>query len=365
MARGDVIKPLVSVVIPAYNVEKYVGRCIESLMNQSYKNIELIIIDDGSSDKTVEIISGFCKKDRRIVLVKQQHCGPNMARKKGVSLAKGRYLLFVDSDDFVDKMAIEILIDKLKQNIGIDSIRFNAMKHETGVLIQPILPSGEEKIIGRQEIMQLLMTTYKLNSLWSQIYETKKLRRIKAFDYKVEYGEDALVNIEVHENGEKMLVIGDILYYYCENPDSTTFSSSRERIVKNVKDRFFVNEYIIGFMRRQRLRGDLMNATVFTQLASLCDTVLSLSKIRRYKFSEFEQDFSGVFEDNFLSIDEIKGAKKYIAGLSLKDKIKYGIMVKLVLSNGLRWLWAITRLYNIRLYMFSRKHSRKKDNGGV
>ena len=95
--------PDVSVIMPTYNVEKYIDQCLSSLLEQSYKNFEVICVDDGSSDKTVSIIEEYIQKDQRIRLIKMPHCGKaGVMRNHGIQEAKGKYCLFLDGDDFFE-----------------------------------------------------------------------------------------------------------------------------------------------------------------------------------------------------------------------------------------------------------------------
>lgn len=102
--------PLVSVVVPVYNVEKYIGRCIESILSQTHKNLELILVDDGSPDRCGEICEDYAEKDPRIIVIHQDNSGVSKARNAGIDCAHGEFLLFVDSDDWIETTHIERLL---------------------------------------------------------------------------------------------------------------------------------------------------------------------------------------------------------------------------------------------------------------
>lgn len=104
--------PLVSIVVPAYNCEKYIEECIQNILNQSYTNLQIILVDDGSKDKTYEICNRF--KDKRITLLHKENGGASSARNCGLKYAKGEYLLFVDSDDYLEKGAVSTLVELIK-----------------------------------------------------------------------------------------------------------------------------------------------------------------------------------------------------------------------------------------------------------
>lgn len=110
------MEPLISIIIPVYNVEKLLPRCINSLINQTYNNIEIILIDDGSTDNSLEICEEFSKRDSRIVIVKKQNGGQASARNIGLTYATGDYIAFVDSDDFVSENMYETLYKIIKKH---------------------------------------------------------------------------------------------------------------------------------------------------------------------------------------------------------------------------------------------------------
>lgn len=115
----------VSIIVPVYNAEKYLKRCIRSIENQTYKNWELILIDDGSVDLSPQIIDSAAQKDRRIKVFHQDNLGPGAARNIGISMAEGEYIIFVDSDDYIDKDYLKMLVPKAKKSdvIFIDALQ--------------------------------------------------------------------------------------------------------------------------------------------------------------------------------------------------------------------------------------------------
>jgi len=110
--------PKVSVIVPVYNCENYISACIESILNQTYSKIEIIIVNDGSIDKSEQIIMKYIEKDNRIIYLYQENIGPSEARNRGILTSTGDYLVFIDSDDTVDKQYIELL---LKETIRLDA----------------------------------------------------------------------------------------------------------------------------------------------------------------------------------------------------------------------------------------------------
>ena len=112
--------PLISIIVPVYNVEKYLSRCIESILSQSYKNLELILVDDGSTDLSYEICKKYKAEDNRVIITNQKNAGSSVARNTGLSYAKGEFIGFVDSDDWVLPNMFDVMISKaLKHKLNI------------------------------------------------------------------------------------------------------------------------------------------------------------------------------------------------------------------------------------------------------
>ena len=113
-----------SIIVPIFNCQKYLTKCINSLRNQTYKNLEIICIDDGSTDNSKQIIEEFSKQDKRIKLITQQNQGVSVARNNGIKIATGEYIMFVDADDWLDFNTCEILYHILQNQNEIDIIWF-------------------------------------------------------------------------------------------------------------------------------------------------------------------------------------------------------------------------------------------------
>lgn len=137
----------VSVIIPVYNVEEYIEKCIKSIINQSLKEIEIILINDGSPDNSQNIIDLYQKKDNRIISIIKKNGGQGSARNEGLRIARGEYIVFVDSDDWIDEKMLEVLYNKAKQD-NCDIVVSNAYKvyGNRKVKYDMIMTSGENDI---------------------------------------------------------------------------------------------------------------------------------------------------------------------------------------------------------------------------
>ena len=109
-------KSLVSIIVPAYNAEKFIDKCIRSVLNQSYPNLELILVDDGSTDETGKICEEYASKDTRVRVIHKKNSGVSAARNMGLSSAIGEYVVFLDSDDWLDEDIVELALKKYQKN---------------------------------------------------------------------------------------------------------------------------------------------------------------------------------------------------------------------------------------------------------
>lgn len=222
------MKPEVSIIVPVYNAEMYLSRCIESIIGQTYKNIELILIDDGSADRSGNICDEFAHRDNRIIVVHKRNAGVSAARNDGIKLSRGRYLQFVDSDDYIDGKMTAILIDRaLRNDSDIVICGFNTIDYKTGELM-PFAYSQTDLNLDVKEFLaiyyDLYLTRY-LNTPCNKLYEAGLVKDNEIyFEPDIDYGEDLIFNLEVFKRCSKFSIINSCLYNYAlyHNNDSLT-----------------------------------------------------------------------------------------------------------------------------------------------
>lgn len=208
--------PLISVIVPTYNVEEYIKQCIDSLLTQTYRNLEIICVDDGSTDNTLPILDFLAKKDKRLHVIRQEHKGVSAARNRALEMAKGKYISFVDSDDFMQWNSYEILVEVAEKN-DLDLIIFgaNAIGDAPEWVYKKIntrykyYPEGTaENVVFEEESARPFLW---LHFLKRELLETEpKLR----FDEEMEMGEDQLFQFEYVPRAKSVMVIDDKLYNY-------------------------------------------------------------------------------------------------------------------------------------------------------
>lgn len=239
-------KPLVSVILPIYNVEKYLDKCVESVVNQTYRNLEIILVDDGAKDNSPGICEKWAKQDNRIIVIHKKNAGLGMARNTGLDVAHGRYVAFVDSDDFVEENAVEKLIDGLGDADTVfcgHNIYYNAHQIDP----QPIRYAGsvfKGKAIQEKILVEMMgaepsdPTDIMLPvSVWHGLYSMDIIRQYHIrFPSEREFiSEDMIFDIDYFAHSQKVVFIDACLYYYRKNNEgSLTTIYNAERFNKEV-----------------------------------------------------------------------------------------------------------------------------------
>lgn len=209
---------LVSVIIPVFNVEKYLRRCVESVLNQTYRNLDIILVDDGSTDLSGEMCDEWEKCDKRVTVIHKQNGGLSDARNAGLEIARGAYYSFIDSDDYITGDMIEIMVKSAKRNsceIAIcNIIRFL----ESGELYPFYHPAGEEQILLGEKRFQTLNQPSVCNKLFkSDLFDNIKFPIGK-------YYEDTFVYHELLYRAKNVVLTGSESYWYMVRNDSITGS---------------------------------------------------------------------------------------------------------------------------------------------
>lgn len=201
-------KPVVSVIIPVYNVQDYVEKCLNSVMNQTLKNIEIIVVDDGSTDRSPSIIDEIAKTDERIRVIHSENGGVSAARNKGLDIARGRYIGFVDSDDYIEPDMYEKMV-AVAENNNCDIVQCAFFSGD-------IDPNNiEREKAGLYNRRQALVGSLNVvgGSVWNKIYSSGTLSGVR-FREGLNMGEDRVFAIDSYLRCNSLAVIEDILYHY-------------------------------------------------------------------------------------------------------------------------------------------------------
>lgn len=220
---------LISIIIPVYNVEKYLGKCIESIINQTYNNLEIILVNDGSKDGSKDICEAYKKKDKRIIVVNKENGGLSDARNSGIKIAKGKYIGFVDSDDYIDKDMYKVLYNDIVSNEA-DIAICNYKKIYENDLINVEDKFNNTEIYNKVDAIRLLITGEKINDYaWNKLYKKELFENIK---YPVGKNmEDMGTTYKLFEIAERITYNEYIGYYYLQRNNSILGSINKKFIL--------------------------------------------------------------------------------------------------------------------------------------
>ena len=241
------INPLVSIIMPVYNVEKYIEQAINSILNQSYKNFELILVDDASPDNSPAICDHFAQTDDRIrVIHKNINQGVGFARNTGLESADGDYIFFIDPDDYLDPGLLEKVFNGLRPETEIFVFgvnRFYENKKGKVTKTEKLSPSMTSTK-GRNDIASVFISLNKLKIfpfVWNKIYKKSFLRSTGVVFEKTNITEDFLFNINVFSKAQYIDVIPDTLYFY-RKPKHETLASAYNPDFFNLSKRKYILE---------------------------------------------------------------------------------------------------------------------------
>ena len=201
---------VISVIVPVYNASKYLDRCIRSILSQTFHNCEILLVNDGSTDNSLEICNSYAQRDQRIKVVSQLNAGVSAARNKGLSMAIGKYVMFVDSDDYMLPGMCEIMLQTIESK---DADCVICGTTETwGGLWAPKENEDYTDLTFFKKDFDRHLNTELLSPPWNKIYKRELIR--KGFDTSVSFGEDLMFNLDYFKNCKKISFISAAPFYH-------------------------------------------------------------------------------------------------------------------------------------------------------
>lgn len=233
---------LITVIVPVYNVEKYLEDCIKSIINQTYANIEIILVDDGSTDGSLNICKQYATEDSRITIIQQENHGVSYARNKGIEIAKGNYITFIDSDDWIEKEFIETLYNEAKEKKA--DVTICGYNRIIGKNKEKIHFAGEKHDFNSNEYsIKVLNPQTGFGFCHMKLIKRKCIDKVR-FDEGLTVGEDALFNMEIAKNIGKAILVEKRLYNYRINENSVVKKFDNNYVQKYFKFIQKLQEYI-------------------------------------------------------------------------------------------------------------------------
>ena len=294
------MKNKVSVIVPVYNVEKYLDRCLNSLIAQSYSNIEIIIVNDGSTDGSKEVCEKYSGIDPRIKLLSQHNQGLSQARNTAMKHMKGDYIVFVDSDDYVENTYIEDLYNALvKDNADISVCGFyNQFNDKT------IESRTESRILNKTEAVRLLVEDIGMPSyVWNKLYKRELWEGI-LFPVGKKF-EDIYVMHKVFLRAQVVSVIDKPLYHYMRRGDSITGISK----LTNTEETFSA----LRSRRNDLIGTEFYHTACLTELQKMRATLCELDNIKETDQTQFKdrlnKDIRKLYKEERMYISYLQKVK--------------------------------------------------------
>ena len=244
----------VSIIIPIYNSEKTLNRLLDSVLNQSYKNLEIILINDGSTDNSLKIINSFGKKDKRISIINQKNQGVSNSRNTGLKVATGKYILFLDSDDYIDKNLIKTVLSIFKEN-KVDLVTYGFY---TEIYGQKLISNHKTCLLKNKESIKNnlinLWKTHMLYNVWNKIYKKEIIDTYNIKFPNYDYGEDIKFNMDYIEKSESLYNLETPLYYYNRENDNSLTNQYRENLfnIKLEEQERFINHFKTFDLKKEK-----------------------------------------------------------------------------------------------------------------
>ncbi len=296
---------LVSIIVPVYNVEKYLEQCISSILEQTYTNFELILVDDGSTDKSGDICDEWFKKDSRIKVFHQRNQGLSAARNRGIELAKGEYFCFVDSDDFVTKEYVKDFMEAIER----EDADFALCDIVSAKLTNTDIKADEEKILTGEDCKEWLKNPISREYVLMVVAWNKMYKRQLFDDYRFVHGklhEDEFMINHMVFNIEKVVYIPKPNYIYRNNDSGITGANN----VGNIEHLHVIDAY------EERIKMALENNDMEFARTTLKWALLKLAQYYRDGSANMQKHSKSLF---------IRLYDNYSELLSDKQKAKYKV----------------------------------------
>lgn len=322
------MNPLISVIVPIYNVEKYLARCVDSIVNQTYKNLEIILVDDGSPDRCPQMCDDYAEKDSRIKVVHKKNGGLSDARNAGIAVATGEYISFIDSDDYVSDDFFECLLDVMNKENS-DIAECSVVKFYEDNRFDEFSDDLSVKTYDTQDAMSALIAENPFHQhVWNKLYKTEL---VKDIPYAVgKLNEDEFWTYRVFGRVNKVARLNKTMYYYFQRSSSIMGVGYNIRRLDALEGKANRQKYIENNFPdlSTQAKIDLYGSCMFAYQSVLkfmsgADKKKALELIRKYR------------KMYNLSFDEIKLADKSARKYFYLAKCNFGFCCKFRAISGI------------------------------
>ena len=332
------MSPLVSIIVPVYNSEEYIFNSINSILNQTYKNIEIIIINDGSTDRTNEILNEIALKDKRIVYVNQKNIGVSETRNKGIQLSKGEYITFMDSDDTVEPEYIEKLIEEvLKNEFDIVACGYTDISKYGIVKLNDFYINNT--ILSKDEFIKRILNGVG-GTVWGKIFRRNIIieNNIK-MKQNIYMCEDMIFVLEYAMKCNKYGAINEKLYNYNRLNENSISAMVNMQYYNNL---IVVISEIQKILEENNYEKSYVDSILCNRVQSMSISFLIMQHDKKHNYSKKQkiENIKIILNNKYNNLYKSK-----FVGKALRDKL----MISLIKKNDVKYLnYYSMLLYNIQ-----------------
>ncbi|MBQ3452699.1 glycosyltransferase [Candidatus Saccharibacteria bacterium] len=339
----------VSVLVPVYNAEAFLRECLDSLVGQSLREIEIICINDGSTDGSLEVLKSYAEKDERMVILDKKNTGYGDSMNKGIDKARGKFIGIVEPDDFVELSAFEKMYKKAQEN-EVEVVKANFYRYMTGkkdvAEKSEVFTSVEiGKVVDPEKDRHLFYTQ---PSVWSAIYKTEFLKKngIKFLSSPGASYQDAGFSFKVWATAKRVYCTDEaFLYYRQDNPGSSVKSEGKVYAVQEEYDD--VEKYLVEKNRMSEFGATLavvrMGGYIWNMRRLTKDKALEFAKVVEKDYARYKM--AGYFDDG--AVDDDPDARFIVQNMIIRDPVGYVKKRKIYEMNDSLKQWGVKKIKKI------------------
>ena len=343
---------MISVIVPVYNVEKYIEDCLESILNQTYTNFELILVNDGSKDKSGQICDDYSQKHDSVIVIHKENGGQNSAIKTGLKKAKGEYIAFVDSDDWLEPNALELLYNSIKSSnadLVVSNAYRNSEKEEDFLLHYCDEGEYDKQQIEQKIFPNLIVRMTQENvtvapSRCGKLFKKDLIMQVLHYcDDHIRRGEDKLLTYPYIIKCEKIAVISAKTYHYRDNIESVSYTFHPNRMEEQKRLMSLLNDAVCE-LTDYDFTSQIEAMSIEAIDMTISESRYQISKIDRKKIYK---TFKKTIKDDVVSSKYHPFARRFL------ERIKFW----LIMNRCVNLLWIYSVIW-VLIAKKKQKHSR-------
>lgn len=305
---------MITIILPIYNVEKYLEESLRSILNQSYKDYELIVVDDGSTDKSLDILNKYKSKFNKIKIFTKDNRGVSEARNLALSHAKGDYILFVDSDDFLKKDMVEKMVLKAKESQSDIVISNYCLYYEENKFYKALTDMPKAITYSSFQVIDMILKYKFQGQLWNKLFKYSFLKENNFTFEEGRYIQDIFPVFKVISKAKKITYIDDELYFYRQREGSTVHKRNK----KLTEDYYHAMTSIINFIEKNEIEVSKNSLKTFKSY------VFSYF-IYHYTNEDLNNNYRRFKKSKYKDINLHLREFLFLTGLSYKDKLRIAL----------------------------------------